>query len=181
MNCENCELPHKYLFYKQNEAAMAIIKVCNKKIPHFNNDIINKVLSFIDYYGSYSVFTEAKRRIPFPKATGDPEKDADLEERIDDWHCDGGAEYIFVKRNLCRQCFISSLLCCYKRENCLPFLRMHFRYFEINKKDILIDEDEIQKASRKLVLPSSYDCRFYRKQIPIDLNDNKLIYLNKFK
>ena len=181
MNCENCGIPHKYLFYKQNEAGRVIIKVCNNMIPHHNNDIINKILKYIDWYRFYTVNTEFKERIPFPVATGDPEIDADLEQRIDDWHCDGGSRYTSKNIQLCRRCYIASLLCCYKMNNCLPHLRTHFNYFMISRTNILIDEEEIREASRKSVLPISYICSYYRNQVPINIDDNKLIIIKSFK
>ena len=172
-HCETCNQSLQDLWHKQNEALSAIIDVCDKKFSGKYGDITNKIVTYIEKHGYHDVYSKRKVRIPYPEATGDPEEDEDLEERIQEWHVDCGYYLTTVHLRVCRHCFIRGILCSWKAENRLPFLRNHIGYFKINKNSEYdtVSEDEIKKASRKMILPKSYTCDFYRSQQPINLDD----------
>ena len=175
-HCETCNQSLQDLWHQQNEALSAIIEVCDKKLYSASHDITNKIVTYIEKHGYHDVYSKRKIRIPYPEATGDPEEDEDLEERIQEWHVDCGYYLTNVHVRVCRHCFIRGILCCWKDNKQLPFLRNHIGYFKIDKSDTVItnnyvSEDEIIKASRKMILPKSYTCDFYRSQQPINLDD----------
>tara|TARA_B100001093_G_scaffold389188_1_gene375386 strand:- start:25 stop:582 length:558 start_codon:yes stop_codon:yes gene_type:complete len=172
-HCENCNQSLQDLWHKQNEALSAIIEVCDKKLSYANRDITNKIVTYIEKHGYHDVYSKRKIRIPYPEPTGDPEEDEDLEERINEWHVDCGYYLQGVSVRVCRHCFIRGILCSLKTENRLPFLRNHIGYFKINENSQYdtVSKDEIKEASRKMILPKSYTCDFYRSQQPINLND----------
>ena len=177
-HCENCNQSLQDLWHKQNEALSAIIKVCDKKLHSASYDITNKIVNYIETHGYHDVYSESKIRIPYPEATGVPEEDEDLQERIDEWDLDCGYDLINVRIRVCRHCFIRGILCCWKDNKQLPFLRRHIGYFKRDSNNN-ISKDDIIKASRKMILPKSYTCNFYRSQQQINLdNESNMMYIN---
>ena len=125
---------------------------------------------------------EASRQISSygEQLEADPQRLQDVEERIQEWHCDCGYYLTSVHLRVCRHCFIRGILCSWKAENRLPFLRNHIGYFKINENSEYdtVSKDEIKKASRKMILPKSYTCDFYRSQQPINLDyESKFIVI----
>lgn len=172
-HCETCNQSLQELWHKQNEALSSVIEVCDKKFSGKYGDITNKIGTYIEKHGYHDVYSKRKVRIPYPEATGDPEEDEDLEERQQEWYADCGYYLTTVHLRVCRHCFIRGILCSWKAEKRLPFLRNHIGYFKINENSEYdtVSEDEIIKASRKMILPKSYTCDFYRSQEPINLDD----------
>ena len=172
-HCENCNQSLQDLWHEQNETLSCIIEVCDKKLDSANRDITNKIATYIEAHGCHDVYSKRKVRIPYPEATGNPEEDEDLEERIQEWHCDCGYYLQGVSVRVCRYCFIRGILCSWKAQNKLPFLRNNISYFTINENSEYntVDKEDIYKASRKMILPKTYSCDFYRSQQTIDLDD----------
>lgn len=172
-HCENCKLSLQGLWHEQNETLSGIIEVCNKKLSSANIDITNKIATYIESHGFHDVYSKRKVRIPYPEPTGDPEEDEDLEERIQEWHVDCGYYLTGVNVRICRHCFIRGILCSWKAQKKLPFLRNNISYFTINENSPYntVDKEEIYKASRKMILPKTYSCDFYRSQQSINLDD----------
>ena len=128
-HCENCKLSLQDLWYEQNETLSGIIEVCDKKLGSANRDITNRIATYIEKHGYHDVYSRRKVRIPYPEPTGDPEEDEDLEERIQEWHVDCGYYLAGVNVRTCRHCFIRGILCSWKAQNKLPFLRNNISYF----------------------------------------------------
>lgn len=161
-NCENCGQPHKYLFYKQNYAAMFIIKVCNKYLPKMNNDIINYMLRFTDYYCWYKVCVK--------KDVIKEGENNSVEEKMIDSFLGSYKKFKmddYITINLCRHCIVRSIIYCHKYFKMIwpkPINQKHFK--------IIVYEEEIQKVLTKVVFPQFYICLSklrFEQQTPLDL------------
>lgn len=164
-NCEKCGQPHKYLFYKQNNAAMFIIKVCNKYLPNMNNDIINHMIRFTDYYCWYKVCVKKN-------VIKEEENNSVEEKMVDSFLGIHNGKFKMTNYeviNLCRRCIVRSMIYCHKYFKLIWPMPINQKHFKIN---IIVHEEEIQKVLTKVVLPQFYICLSnlrFKQQTPLDL------------
>ena len=160
-SCENCGSNFRNAMISQNKNSIKNILLLS---IHYNlpSELCNVLLSFL-CSGYHTVSAQYKVRMPYPEATGDPEEDEDLEERIEYWHTEAGYYYGNRSASLCRFCLIKGIECSLLNNGRLPFLRNHYHYFiQQNTQEWI---EEIERISDKYILPKHYRIDFYRTNI----------------